>query len=91
MTELTTMREKTPEYYKPGAGPRRDYTRIPTPDEVTRDLNKAHDNIKKLVSEKDQLRHRLNWCRIWTKVLTAAVAAQWAVILTLLKLLIFHK
>jgi hypothetical protein len=70
---------------------KRDYMH-PSVDEMAHDLNVAHDFIKKLVTEKDQLRNRvefvtsrLGWRNIWTRILVAAVVAQWAVIVILFK------
>jgi hypothetical protein len=69
-------------YYEPQPK-RRDYTKPPSPNQLTTDLNTAHDNIKKLVKEKDALRHQYRLQKIWIRILTAAVIAQWAVMLAL--------
>jgi ABC-type nickel/cobalt efflux system permease component RcnA len=72
-------------YYQPSARTR-DYSRPPTQEELTHDLNKAHDNIKHLVRDNDRLHKNQHWQRIWTKILSAGVVGSWAVILMLLKL-----
>lgn len=72
------------EYYRPSAQ-RRDYLKPAHPGQVTRDLNKAHDNLKNLVKEKDLLRHKVGMQRIWIRVLTAAVLAQWGILLAIFR------
>jgi|SRR5579872_2347763 len=64
--------------------PRRNYGIPPDPEQLTKDLNVAHVNIRKLVKENDRLRRSIDFLRLWTKILSGAVLASWAVILTLL-------
>jgi hypothetical protein len=70
-------------FYKSGPATR-DYSLPPEPDQLTKDLNVAHDNIKKLVKQNDRLRETTRALRLWTKILSGAVLASWGVILTLL-------
>lgn len=68
------------------AGPaRRDYG-LPPQDgqQLAKDLNVAHANIRKLVRENDRLRRSIDFLKLWTKILSGAVAASWAVIVVLL-------
>lgn len=59
------------------------------------DMNKAHENIRKLVAEKDRIIEQSNALvevirqeRRWRKALTAALGATWAAIGVTLKILI---
>ena len=81
------------EYYDqkpppPGGWPKRT---VPT----IKDLDRAHDNLKKLVQEKDRIieqanaqAHALDRERRWRKSMIAAFIATWTTILWILKLLV---
>lgn len=70
---------------------RRNYGVPPDPQQLTKDLNVAHGNIRKLVRDNDHLHRTIHFLRLWNKVITAAVLGSWAVVLTLLKICILHK
>ncbi len=70
---------------------RRNYSVPPDPHQLTKDLNVAHSNIRKLVREKDGLHRHVHFLRVWNKVVTAAVLGSWAVILLLLKICILDR
>ena len=80
------------EYYKETHPPVLSDYKHRTPVQLAQDVTVAHDNIKKLVAEKDLMRRQLleaqaNFAR-WKKVFMWAIGATWAAILGLLKVLL---
>ena len=73
-------------------GPRtRNYALPPTPDQLTKDLNVAHGNLRNLIRQNDRLHRSVHFLRIWNRVLSGAVIGSWALVVMLLKLCILHK
>lgn len=64
-------------------------------DELRKSLNTAHDRIRQLTTANNQLVSRQAklqksklWSTIWNRILTASMVGAWAVILTLLKIVL---
>lgn len=87
-----------PEYYKPspypGPGLHSDYSRR-SHEQLIRDVNVAHDFLKKLVAEKDGLHRRLieqelelGRERRWRKLLIAALGFTWVSFAAVMKYII---
>jgi hypothetical protein len=74
-------------YYVTREGIRHDYANRSAKD-LAYDVTKAHDNIRKLVGEKDRMQRKLGEQWIWIKVLTAAVVGAWGLVLVLVGLLV---
>jgi hypothetical protein len=72
----------------PPSGGWQGYDKPRGPYQLQADLNVAHDNIKKLVREKDLFKQymdaQLKRERFWRKVITALVAGAWSTILYLI-------
>jgi len=76
------------QYYVQRNGIRYDYTKPRTPLQLQNDVNVLHSFTKKLLIEKDRMQRTLRDQRIWTRVLTAAVVAQFAIVIELLKIVL---
>lgn len=91
MPDPDVMDSTSYEYYKQVNGVRSDYGKRSQTD-LIRDVNIAHDFIKKLVHEKDQIRqaqflHSERELK-WRKILWWALGATWALIGWLIKFLL---
>ena len=85
---------KTFEYYVERPGVKNDWQN-PTEQELVESVNKLHGFTRQLVTEKTDIQvnlrdvqRALGWSRIWTRILTAALIAQWALIVILGKALL---
>jgi hypothetical protein len=83
------------QYYVERHGIRYDYSKPRTQMQLQQDVNVLHDFTKKLLTEKDRMKRVAELTqitvrnqRIWTRVLTAAVVAQFAVLIELLKIVL---
>lgn len=81
------------EFYKPQDTPPLGWKKRTAP--TIEDMNRAHENIRKLVAEKDRIIEQSNAMvevikqeRRWRKALMAALGATWATIGVALKILI---
>ena len=88
------MDENTEQYYVARRPPLlSDYSRR-NPQQMAHDLNVAHDFIRKLVREKDQMRDhfndRLRRHRTWVRLLTAGLVTAWAALGWIVQALLKH-
>lgn len=86
--------EKQFEYYVATRPPLlSDYSRR-SPEQMAHDLNVAHDFIRKLVREKDQMREdfneRLRRQRTWVRILTTGLLTAWGALGWIVQALLKH-
>jgi hypothetical protein len=77
-------------YYVTREGIKYDYSRR-DPKNLVHDVNVAHDFIRKLIREKDALRGTIERQKLWIKVLGAATAGVWGIVLVLVGLLFEYR
>jgi hypothetical protein len=77
-------------YYVTREGIKYDYSRRDTVN-LAHDVNVAHDFIRKLIREKDALRGTIERQKLWIKVLGAATAGVWGIVLVLVGLLFEYR
>jgi len=76
------------QYYTARHGLRFDsYSKPRTQQQLQSDVNKAHDNLRKLIREKDTLQHRLRNANLKIWILVGAVTGEFAILGMLAKLL----